>query len=90
MRQIYLFVYDIACPKRQAKVRRLLQGYATGAQKSLFECWVTPDERRWLAQQISQIIQDDDVVHLFKPSAQYLHLLFGCAKPLRYDYFIVG
>lgn len=38
-RRYYLFAYDIGCPKRQAKVRRLLQGYAASTQKSLFECY---------------------------------------------------
>ncbi|MDK4681157.1 CRISPR-associated endonuclease Cas2 [Kingella negevensis] len=90
MRQFFLFAYDIGCPKRQAKVRRLLQGYATGSQKSLFECWVTPDESKQLYQQIQNIIQENDVVHFFRLPENVEHSLFGTAKPLRYDYFIIA
>lgn len=90
MRQFYLFAYDIACPKRQAQVRRLLQGYATGSQKSLFECWLTPDERQFLCQSIHHLIDNHDVVHTFRLPENLENQLFGCAKPLRHDYFIVS
>ena len=43
-RSLYIIAYDISAPDRQRHVRRLLQGYATGGQKSLFECWLTAAE----------------------------------------------
>lgn len=90
MRHYYAFAYDIGDPKRQARVRRLLQGYATGAQKSLFECWLTHDELVDLNQQITPLLDSKDSFHYFRLPETENSLLFGLAKPLRYDYFIVA
>lgn len=90
MRVFYLFAYDISCPKRQAQVRRLLQGYATGSQKSLFECWLTKEELVYLQQAISQKLDESDICHFFRLPENAQQTLFGCAKPLRYDYFIIA
>lgn len=90
MRHYYIFAYDIGDPKRQARVRRLLQGYATGAQKSLFECWLTHDELGHLCRQIAPIIENTDSFHFFRLPETENSVLFGMAKPLRYDYFVVA
>lgn len=90
MRHFYLFIYDISCPKRQAQVRRILQGYATGTQKSLFECWLTQEESHHISQQIRPILQDNDICHFFRLPENQNNYLFGQAKPLRYQYFIIS
>ena len=63
MRQHYLFAYDITCPRRQACVRRLLQSYAVGMQKSLFECWLTADELTKLTVELIELLDTSDIVH---------------------------
>ena len=61
MRQHYLFAYDITCPRRQACVRRLLQSYAVGMQKSLFECWLTADELTKLTVELIELLDTSDI-----------------------------
>lgn len=63
MRQHYLFAYDIACPHRQARVRRLLQSYAVGMQKSLFECWLTADELTKVTVELIELLDTSDILH---------------------------
>ena len=89
-RQYYLFAYDIGCPKRQAKVRHLLQGYATGSQQSLFECWLTRSEYQTLCRHLPALLGKGDTLHCTVLSQNAEALLFGTAKPLRYHAFIIG
>jgi len=42
----YLIAYDITNTRTQARVRRTLQGYATGGQQSFYHCWLTAAEYR--------------------------------------------
>ena len=43
-RDLYLFCYDISCPRRWRRVHRLLTGYRVAGQKSVFECLMTNAE----------------------------------------------
>ncbi len=54
-RQLYLAAYDIADPKRMAHARDRIRAYATGGQKSVFECLVTPGECRLLLEEMRSI-----------------------------------
>jgi CRISPR-associated protein Cas2 len=89
MRQHYLFAYDITCPRRQACVRRLLQSYAVGMQKSLFECWLTADELMQLNGKLSELLDSNDTLHYLALSQSDNEWLFSTTKPLRYDVFMV-
>jgi len=44
-RQLCLAAYDIANAKRLARARERVRGYATGGQKSVFECLLDGPER---------------------------------------------
>lgn len=89
MRQHYLFAYDITCPHRQARVRRLLQSYAVGVQKSLFECWLTADELMQLSSGLRELLDSSDTLHYLALSQSDNEWLFSTTKPLRYDIFMV-
>lgn len=89
MRRHYLFAYDISCPRRQASVRRLLQGYAVGMQKSLFECWLTADELERLSGRLEALLDSKDTLHYLALNQSGEEWLFGTAKPLLNDVFMV-
>ena len=55
-RRLYLAAYDISCPQRLHRGLRVLKGYASGGQKSVFECFLTPFERRTLLAEIAAVI----------------------------------
>lgn len=38
---LYIIAYDIPDDRRRTKVHRILCGYGTWTQYSLFECWLT-------------------------------------------------
>lgn len=89
-RQLYLFAYDIADARVQGRVRRILRAYAVGGQKSLFECWLTAGELRDLCTRLPPMLAADDRLHVLRLSETAPPLLFGCAKSLAFDPFIIG
>lgn len=59
-RQLFLAAYDIADPKRLAQGLKILRAYATGGQKSVFECFLLPQERRDLVLEVDALIEPAD------------------------------
>ena len=88
-RQLYLFAYDISNRKQQARARRLLQGYAIGAQQSLFGCWLTESELAYLTAKLPDFLDDGDKLHWLNLGKHESVWLFGVAKPLCYEVFLV-
>lgn len=52
--RLHLICYDIRDPSRLAHVGRRVGAYASGGQKSVRECWLTPRERRELIHGLQQ------------------------------------
>lgn len=53
----YLVVYDITNNKRRNRVHKLLLGYGTPVQYSVFECLITTDEKKELEKKIRKRIK---------------------------------
>lgn len=77
----YLIAYDITNTRTQARVRRTLQGYATGGQQSFYHCWLTAAEyRRLLYTLPPQLDPATDRLHIFRINEQTETRLLGKAK----------
>ncbi|RRR68499.1 MAG: CRISPR-associated endonuclease Cas2 [Candidatus Viridilinea halotolerans] len=64
--QLYIVAYDIPEDKRRTKVHRLLCGYGTWTQYSLFECWLTKRQLIELRAKLSPHLREDrDSVRLY-------------------------
>jgi len=57
MRRLYVAAYDICAPRRLRAALQVLKAYATGGQKSVFECFLTPAERTALLAEIEGVIE---------------------------------
>lgn len=55
-RQLYIAAYDIADNKRLRQALYVLRGYASGGQKSVFECFLTPHEKSALLAEMTGLI----------------------------------
>jgi len=55
-RQLYLAAYDVSDPKRLVRALRVLRNYATGGQKSVFECFLSAAEKRGLLGEIADVL----------------------------------
>jgi CRISPR-associated protein Cas2 len=47
-RALHVACYDIACPRRLRAALWQVRRYASGGQKSVHECWLTPAEHGYL------------------------------------------
>lgn len=59
-RQLYIAAYDIASPSRLRKALRILRAYASGGQKSVFECYLNLTEKRQLLASMECLIVPDE------------------------------
>jgi len=81
-RALYLAAYDVADPKRLRKVRQVTRQFATGGQKSVFECFLTASERgELLAEACPLIDENEDRLALLRVEERTRPLLLGIATP---------
>ena len=58
-RELYLVAYDVRKPERLRRMLAVLKEYASGGQKSAFECYLTANERRELLSRAGQTMDKD-------------------------------
>ncbi len=55
-RSLHIAAYDVSDDRRLRDALKILKGYASGRQKSVFECFLTAAERRALLAQIQVLL----------------------------------
>ncbi len=81
-RHLYLAAYDIANPKRLHRMLVAVKGYATGGQKSVFECWLDGGEKKKiLAASASIMSLSEDRFMLIRLDPRQQPRLLGLAQP---------
>ena len=58
-RQLFLACYDIACPRRAYRVRKVLRSFAFSVQTSIVECALSVAERERLIRDIENLVDPD-------------------------------
>ena len=91
-RNLYIVAYDIADPKRLRKVHQVVKQYATGGQKSAFECFLSNGERVELIKQGCSLIDPKvDRFALIPVNQQGETIVTGIALPaVDPDFYYVG
>jgi CRISPR-associated protein Cas2 len=91
-RMLYLIAYDITNDGRLNRVRQFLKGYSTGGQKSVYECFLTDGELRYVKRKLERLIDDeDDRVHIFTMDGRSrTHALGIAVQPKDPEYFYIG
>ena len=91
-RQLYLAAYDISCNRRLRKALCVLRGFASGGQKSVFECFLTPAEKARLVAEISQVINpvEDRFLLLKLAGSKHIRTLGKAVLPQDGSFFYVG
>ena len=91
-RTLYLIAYDITNDRRLNRVRQFLKGYSTGGQKSVYECFLTDGELRYVKRKLERLIDDeDDRVHIFTMDGRSrTHALGIAVQPGDPEYFYIG
>ena len=91
-RGLYLAAYDISDTKRLRRVHQAVKGYATGGQKSAYECFLTPLGRRGLLVRARRLINErEDRFALLRIEERTRPVLLGIATPaVDPDFYLVG
>jgi CRISPR-associated protein Cas2 len=58
-RRLYLAAYDVTHPRRLKAALDLVKGYATGGQKSAYECWLSEGEKSGLLHDMALILEEE-------------------------------
>jgi CRISPR-associated protein Cas2 len=59
-RRLYLAAYDIHQPRRLHAALAVVKGYASGGQKSAYECWLSEGEKAALLHDLSLVLEEDE------------------------------
>jgi CRISPR-associated protein Cas2 len=91
-RQLYIAAYDVTDDTRLRQALQVLKGYASGGQKSVFECFLTPGERRRLLAEIRAVldVREDRFLLLPLANAVAIQTLGIAIAPSDPDYYYVG
>lgn len=91
-RSLYLAAYDIRSPRRLRAALQLVKGHATGGQKSVYECFLTPAERRQLLTGMREVLamQEDCFLLLRLDPRSRVHALGIAIEPQDPPFFYHG
>ncbi|MDO8844625.1 CRISPR-associated endonuclease Cas2 [Methylicorpusculum sp.] len=91
-RQLYLAAYDISCNRRLRRALFVLRSYASGGQKSVFECFLTATEKAQLLEDIGLVIDpDEDRFILLKlAGVKHIRTLGKAVLPQDGSFYYVG
>jgi len=91
-RPLYLAAYDVADNRRLHHALLAVKDFATGGQKSVFECFLSESERAQLMQRVRSVIDpDEDRFFLVRLSARRAVRTLGIATPpADPDFYYVG
>lgn len=91
-RNLFLIAYDVRNPRRLRHVHQVLRDFASGGQKSAFECYLTQAERKELLQRVAQEMDaEEDALLLIRLGAvEAVELLGKAVKPMDETYTYLG
>jgi len=91
-RKLYIVAYDIRQPKRLAAALRIVKEFASGGQKSAYECWLDEADRHELKTRLHQALDSDQDSLALIPLAmrQPITGLGAAVLPADPDYFYFG
>lgn len=91
-RQLYLVAYDVHQPRRLRHIHQVLKDYASGGQKSAFECYLSAGEQKELLQRVQQLMDDTEDAFLIirLASRDAVETLGKAIKPVDELYTYLG
>ncbi|MFM2007763.1 MAG: hypothetical protein RLZZ09_3418 [Pseudomonadota bacterium] len=91
-RLLHIACYDVSEDRRLRRALYVLRDYATGGQKSVFECFLTPSEKYELIDRVNEVIDpaEDRFLLLRLDGRRPVHTLGVARPPLDPDFFYIG
>ncbi len=91
-RRLFLAAYDISDPRRLRKALEVMKQYATGGQKSVFECFLTEPEKNRMVGEMQQVIapQEDRFFLIPIGAEEEIRTLGIAVKPCDPPFYYAG
>ncbi len=91
-RDLYLVAYDVRDQRRLQQTHKVVVSYATGGQKSAYECFLTEAERERLVAELREVLDlEEDRAHLVRLRRNCQVTCLGRAVPPQDPvFFFVG
>lgn len=91
-RDLYLVAYDVRDDRRLRAALHITRRYATGGQKSVHECWMTPAEKGHLIHDLDQALEasEDRLLIIRLDPRQSVLTLGRAVAPANPDWFYLG
>lgn len=86
-RSLYIAAYDIREAKRLQQMRHTIRDFASGGQKSVFECWLSPKEKHQLIEACKQVMQSEDSLLVIRLTNNKCLYQLGIASSPRNENF---
>ena len=81
-RLLHIAAYDVTDPQRLRRALDVVKNYASGGQKSVYECFLTDAEReRLIADMLAVIDPDEDRFLLLRLDPRSKVVTLGIAQP---------
>lgn len=89
---LYLAAYDVSDPKRLQRALHVLRDYATGGQKSVFECFLNEAEKQALLKGVAAVLDlDEDRFFVVRLDPRSKVQILGIAvRPADPSYFYIA
>ncbi len=91
-RKLYIAAYDVRSPTRLRAALVVLKGYASGRQKSVFECFLTRKEKEALLDEVADCLNlnEDNFLLLRLSGRSQVRTLGKGVAPVDSDFFYIG
>lgn len=91
-RELYIVAYDVRAPGRLAAALRVVKGFASGGQKSAYECWLSAGERHELQDRLADVLDlsEDSIAFVPLELRQPVSALGTAIAPRDPAYFYIG
>jgi CRISPR-associated protein Cas2 len=91
-RNLHIAAYDVSNDARLRDALKVLKAYATGRQKSVFECFLTAAEKRRLLSEVRSVLDpiDDRFLLVRLDPRGKVRVLGRAVKPIDPPWFYLG
>ena len=91
-RKLHIAAYDVRDPSRLKRMLQVIKDYATGGQKSAYECYLTQNEQIEMIDRVMQTIdlEDDRFACIELRQSNQPKTLGKAIKPQDLGYFYIG
>ncbi len=90
-RRLHIAAYDVRCPRRLRRMLAVVKDYASGGQKSAYECYLSAAEKEELIHRVRHELdlEQDRFACIELPTQRQPRVLGKAIKPVNPGYLLI-